>query len=530
MNIIERIFSVLSKTALILPIFLLTITISTPGFSQIIVTNGGDGPPSLATGCTLREAIMNANDNAATNPDCEPGIGPNDIIQIDSKVEFIGLEDPIEITDSLIIQGNSGMTDIGGGMESRIFRVPVPVTLDLRLLRLQNALSVQPGQVPLACTLDSGEGAAVCSVGTVLLSQVEISENRTGGDGAVGGGIAANRVEFVEVSILNNQTFGSSARGGGVFIGDGEASQIGFSRIEGNRTNDDFSNGGGLYATSEINIVNSIFRFNETLGASSEGGALFASSALNMQSSTVANNQITGEQSQGGALHLSDDAVIINSTLAENIADNMVNPQAGAIYSLGNLSVFNSTISNNTANSGAGGIRSSSNIQQIITIDSTILADNHGMEGNFSSDGSPLDASYSLFGDPENGINGLNIANQFSNSPGLEALSDNGCGRLAGSPIQPVCVPTMLLQPGSLALDNGSNDVPVNTDQRGLGFPRTLGPQTDIGAIEMPGAIVIDAVPVPTLHWASIFLLILMMMLMSLWVLITQARDLDNDD
>ena len=45
--------------------------------------------------------------------------------------------------------------------------------------------------------------------------------------------------------------------------------------------------------------------------------------------------------------------------------------------------------------------------------------------------------------------------------------------------------PTVALQPGSPAIDAGSNPNNLATDQRGNGFDRTIGEATDIGAFEV---------------------------------------------
>ena len=53
--------------------------------------------------------------------------------------------------------------------------------------------------------------------------------------------------------------------------------------------------------------------------------------------------------------------------------------------------------------------------------------------------------------------------------------------------------PTMALQPGSPAIDAGSNAAAagrgLTTDQRGPGFPRVLGPAVDLGAFEAPAGL-----------------------------------------
>jgi hypothetical protein len=47
---------------------------------------------------------------------------------------------------------------------------------------------------------------------------------------------------------------------------------------------------------------------------------------------------------------------------------------------------------------------------------------------------------------------------------------------------------THALLAGSPAIDTGSNPLALSFDQRGSGFARTAGAQTDIGAFEVQGA------------------------------------------
>jgi hypothetical protein len=56
----------------------------------------------------------------------------------------------------------------------------------------------------------------------------------------------------------------------------------------------------------------------------------------------------------------------------------------------------------------------------------------------------------------------------------LQPLANNG------GPTQ-----THALGAGSPAIDTGNNDAVLSTDQRGYGFPRTVGAGTDIGAFEL---------------------------------------------
>ena len=62
----------------------------------------------------------------------------------------------------------------------------------------------------------------------------------------------------------------------------------------------------------------------------------------------------------------------------------------------------------------------------------------------------------------------------ISDDPLLGTLGDNGGPTM-----------TIPLMAGSPAIDAGNDVASLSTDQRGLGFPRTVGPQPDIGAFEV---------------------------------------------
>jgi hypothetical protein len=86
--------------------------------------------------CTLREAIINANNNAATKPDCAAGSG-SDIINLPAgiillqipnspsqfTVEDLCLTGDLDINDSLVINGHPNGTTINGNVLDRIFDI-----------------------------------------------------------------------------------------------------------------------------------------------------------------------------------------------------------------------------------------------------------------------------------------------------------------------------------------------------------------------------------------------------------------------
>jgi hypothetical protein len=149
-----------------------------------------------------------------------------------------------------------------------------------------------------------------------------------------------------------------------------------------------------------------------------------------------------------------------NSTITQNTASNSILPSDGLF-----IGRFNPVF-------------------LTLALDSTILSGNAMDNFAFDTLFTPtLDASNSLFGDPGAEINGTNMANVIDNIPRLAPLADNGCTTPAGAPATAACVQTHGILAGSLALDAGAANG-LTTDQRGMGFPRVINGQADMGAFE----------------------------------------------
>ena len=263
---------------------------------------------------------------------------------------------------------------------------------------------------------------------------------------------------------------------------------------------------------SEIGtILSSTFDANSAIGGDNvslssndsiaKGGAVYisASSAspgvlYNMYDSTYSNNKVRANDSAlGGAIFIEGNGVtesfisyINNVTFSSNTAGNFGGAialgSAAAIYDFGS-----STIANNQAleNSGGGGIYLNTN-SRIDNFISNIVATNKDGGDDAYEDinvaiGSFIrNASHNLVGvdvghDIINGHNNNQVGSaSFNLDPLLGELQNNG-GFSA----------THALLPGSPAINTGLNYYYSNNDQRGLGFIRTVGEGTDIGAFEI---------------------------------------------
>jgi CSLREA domain-containing protein len=194
---------VLSRTiirlAAVFGLFLSAAVVCSVKASTIHVNGLGD---SLANDgvCTLREAIINANSNAATRPDCEAGSG-TDIISLpvgtitlnipnvpsQFTTEDLCLTGDLDIGDSLVINGHPDGTTINANALDRIFDIgpdsdgnpmtpPPTIVVQLNKLTITNGFQNDVG------------GVRVNQNATVTIDDSTISGNRSWANDAGGVG------------------------------------------------------------------------------------------------------------------------------------------------------------------------------------------------------------------------------------------------------------------------------------------------------------------------------------------------------
>jgi hypothetical protein len=130
----------------------------------------------------------------------------------------------------------------------------------------------------------------------------------------------------------------------------------------------------------------------------------------------------------------------------------------------------------------SGGVGSATST---VTFSNTILGNNTG--GDCSASNSTINAGHTLVANGASaaacgiGVGGVN-GNIVGQDPLLAPLADNG------GPTQTRALDAVspALNAGSVALAISGND-PLNYDQRGFGFPRTLNGGVDIGAYQHQG-------------------------------------------
>ncbi|MEW5941896.1 MAG: hypothetical protein AB1750_19710, partial [Chloroflexota bacterium] len=113
--------------------------------SIITVNTANDDTSSGDALCTLREALTNANDDAATFPDCAAGSG-NDTVKFTSGMTgsiLLGSLLPIlSDTDGVTIDGSGAEVIVSGSSAFRVFEVAAGVSATIKNLTLADGSGV----------------------------------------------------------------------------------------------------------------------------------------------------------------------------------------------------------------------------------------------------------------------------------------------------------------------------------------------------------------------------------------------------
>lgn len=492
----------------------LSLSIATAaGAATYTVTNTNDSGAG-----SLRDAVAQANLNPGADTINFAVTGTitltSGLIRIESG--------PLTITGP----GAANLT-IDGNLNSRIFAVidgpttpacpaltgPADYAVAISGLTLRNA----------SRNVVDSSGGAILSAKTLTLDSMIIRDSYAKG----GGGVRVlSQYPGQTLTITNSQFINNAAKstiagntgsynGGALNVGDnctGARSPIAVNIADtvfaGNRVQPDVLEGRGgaiaIYdnATVTMNRVriynNGIERPNPPLAfAYPGGGVIVTTTAVTITDSEIAENFA---QAGGGLSVNADNAALqtpgeaysfklINSTVAGNVAFGA----GGAMFLWGNVAgeIYNSTVAANLATtSGSAGVNlgrpGGAFLAPSLALTSSVLG--QALENK-------NDLSVDLVNIPSTTVNATNTLiqrvcqtcgitvtganNMLGSAPSLASLAFNG------GPSR-----TMAMLAGSPVIDSGSNPLGLATDQRGPGFPRTVGAATDMGAQEGPGLCV----------------------------------------
>jgi hypothetical protein len=387
--------------------------------------------------CSLREAIINANNDAATHADCAAGSGADTIIlpaastftvtDIDNTTD--GENGLPSVTSAITIDGNGSIIerDPMSADTFRLFHVAA-ATGDLTL----DATTVRFG---VADDAPDDVGGGIFSLGPLAITNGSVISGNTATDG--GGGVA---VLYSSLTITGSTISGNTASG----------------MIS-------YGGGGVLAAFSTTEITNSTISGNSGFN----GGGVNASryGSLNIDHSTIADNTATYGGGVGVFFNIMPGAATLtNSTISGNSAAVFGGGIAGFLSAA--LGIRNSTVTANSAPDGAGiaFLGGPSYLTNTIVADQVAGADCFG--GGFTSQDFNLDSDSTCGLIQPNDIPGgnANLGPLALNAPGTTE--------------------THALLAGSDALDNGDcSGGTVTDDQRTVLRPQ--GPACDIGAYEL---------------------------------------------
>jgi hypothetical protein len=322
--------------------------------------------------CSLIEAIVNANDDAATHADCIAGSGADDIVLAPYSIHTLtkinnsdyGATGLPVITTPITITGSGGT--IRRKLIAPRFRIfAVNATGDLTL----DDVTVSRGRK------SSINGGGVYSYyGTVTITNSTISGNR----GLYGGGVH-NSGGVLTIDGGSTITGNRAGGGGGVNSYNGTLT-ITNSTISNNtatRVIGGYGSGGGVFSHADLDsFPTSIVDSTVTGNRSRYGGGVFAENTGNLSSLTIDNSTIsqnTAVRTGGGIYNFDGSLTIINSSV---VTDNSAKFGGGIYNSAGDLSIDSSTVSDNRATglsfSSGGGIYNNATATLVVTTSSTI--------------------------------------------------------------------------------------------------------------------------------------------------------------
>jgi hypothetical protein len=375
--------------------------------------------------------------------------------------------------DNLAVQGPADISlTLSGNHASRIFHHTGHGLLTLDHLAITNGNDTTPYDQGKYIVYH-GTGGAVHSDGGVTLSSSSLTNssvcypvgNNQYNEGYGGGVFAQGDVSVIRSSVSGNTACGTvlpsalgfasyhGGAGGGIFAGGNL--YVSYSTISGNHAY--AKGGGGVYGQGNVTLFHSTISSN---GAVQKGGGVairqgYQSMGSTLVSLTVRASTISGNAAMdgGGLASMYGSPVdVSDSTIAFNTAsrpqtDGWLGGGGGVCVNSYSLRLANSIVADNTANNSGHDV----SLFNIAGPTPPIAGDHNIIMS--SSPAAPPDT--------------------IATNPGLLPLADNG------GPTW-----THALAPGSVAIDAGWPSPGLSFDQRGSGFPRTVGAAADIGAFE----------------------------------------------
>ncbi|GEM_PF-1433979 len=359
-----------------------------------ITVNAADDTMFAGDGlCSLPEALSNAsNNNETTSGDCAQGDAGLDEINIDASlsggtITLTGTTLTI-ITEAVTINGPdaddaNGVTIDGNG-NWRVFSILGSAPNEFKVTL--NDMTLTGGK-----TAGNGEqgGALYALNADIEFNHVNVNANSTSGDNSEGGAVYVEDGDATlnDCEFTDNFTAGYASSGGAVAVWDG-VTTIKDCTFTGNSTRNHVSDGGAIYARGYADLTGGgiVLDGNWTEGDASEGGGLYVIVGnADISASRIINNYTEGQNAGGGGVYINGslgmgDLTMVDTTVAVNTAKGLNADGGGVRVNTGDVVITSSTISGNaTESSSAQGGGLNVNQGDVDLINSTV-------SGNSTSD------------------------------------------------------------------------------------------------------------------------------------------------
>ena len=408
------------------------------GADTFRVTQANDHAGACNARCSLREAVIAANDNLGDDRVRLPG-GRHELT-IGGPGEDSAAEGDLDVRNA------ERITIVGAGMRDSVIDA-TRIDRVFNTIGLGTSLVLKDLKVTGGKSKQSYEGAGIEVEGSTSarLVRVRVSGNTTAAD--------------------------TSYDGAGIF--NGGSLTLSRSVVSGNVTKT--GDGGGIENRGDLDVIDSTISANQALAGDGAGISMNSADSLLLDGSTVSGNRAGGPDLGGdgagiyapGTLTVS---TVVNSTVSGNRARGE-SAQGGGLYARGEIGITNATVASNEARGDAGGgIFAVSGAD--VNLLNAIVAQNRGEAGGQNCGGD--DAAFDTLGNnlENRDTCALTAPDDLPDSfAGLGPLADNG-GRTR----------THALLGGSDAINAGNLIGCPPADQRGVSRPQ--GPACDIGAFE----------------------------------------------
>ncbi len=327
--------------------------------------------------CTLREALINTNDDAATWPDCAAGNGADTIYLTNLSGQIILLSDlpPVTDADGLTLQGpGATLLTLNGNGLWRLLNAQSGVPLVVRNLTLARAGGTFGSAIGVEnASLELWSSAVLSSTAvSVNGGRLTVVDSRFSGNTTTGAGGAIRAVN-APTTLVDTSEFAFNQAGGGHAIHQAGGSLTlnnSLFRQNGVTTSDGY--GTVEYSGDmDVTVTGCEFVDNQTR----QGGALHDAGGVGVVH--IENSQFTGNvagyqagviRSGGGrALDIRHSLFVENAALSDN---------GGVIYSYAPITITASAFYSNTAQLG-GVIMTQNDATGPITIFDSLFQGNH---------------------------------------------------------------------------------------------------------------------------------------------------------